>query len=174
MIELFSKILSLISDPTVVVILLCFALTLVLIWKLFGKQYEFVKDRLEMLSKENENLRTQIETFRQENERLGKSTAMISGFVRDLQSQPEKMQQLESLLRSMLSLLSQDAARMVQVQKDGFASLEGALKNLGPNREVVQLINGILEALQASQNQSARSLDELTKHATALLGEAQK
>ena len=193
MVELLSKIVGLVRDPVLVAVVLSFGLTVILIWKLFDKQYEFVQARLDMMQRENEELRKQIAVFRQENERLRQATQMISIVVEDLRAQPQKIErqlaeidtlgsqlakgmtardaqveQLKSFFDATLIAISNQNSQFTTIQS-GFERLELALQKLGPSRELVQLIRQTLQALRDNQHRSLASLDEIEGHAAAFL-----
>src|SRR5712664_4878476 len=103
MTELFLKLLDKIKDPVLVAILISFLLVVFILWRLFGKQHEFiqerveilrrenedlqrfVRDRVEILRQENDDLRKQIQIFRDENERLRTASSNLVVAVRQIQ-----------------------------------------------------------------------------------------
>jgi chromosome segregation ATPase len=197
MVELFSKFVSLFRDPVLIAVVVSFGLTLFVVWKLFDKQYEFVKARLDMLLKENEDLRKQIELFRQENDRLRQSTKMISIVVEDLRTQPQKIekqlagidtlhsqlvrgltaseaqaQQLRSFLSDLLNEVSSQNVAAAHIQKEAFYRLEAAISNLAPQRELIDLIRHMFSALRDNQIHSMKTLEEIERQAAALMGKA--
>ena len=58
--------LTVIRDPILIAVVLFCALIIWLLWKLFGKQHEFLKERIDELRKESESLRKQRDECREE------------------------------------------------------------------------------------------------------------
>ncbi len=194
MLDLFTKLLTYVRDPNIILIAISFVLILLVVWKLFEKQHAFLMERVDTLVQSNEDLRKQINMLRDENERLRQSTTIISTVARALQSQPQEMeeqiaevkrlteqlaigapgrpeqlQQLQVLLRDMFERLASLTAEVALVQRTGFARIQEELQRSGPSQDVVRLIHDMSQALLYSQRESSASLDEVAKRAAALL-----
>src|SRR5580765_8602869 len=98
MIELLKRLLDIIANPVLVAVIVSFVMTVLILWRLFEKQHDFIKERVELLRQENEDLRRQIQIFKEENERLRNASSMIVTAVDELRAQPLLSQkQLEEL-----------------------------------------------------------------------------
>ena len=86
--KLLLKLLDFVSDPTVVLIVVLFTITIAVIWKLFSKQHEFIRERLDLLQKENEELRQQIQIFKEENAKFREASARALEITKELSEQP--------------------------------------------------------------------------------------
>ncbi len=51
--KLLGKLFEVISDPVLIVVIIGFALTIAILWRIFGKQHDFIKERIELLRQES-------------------------------------------------------------------------------------------------------------------------
>jgi hypothetical protein len=106
MTDLLGKLLDKITDPTLVVLIISFALAIFIVWRFFEKQHafvreqvdilkqvneesqKFIRERVDMLRQENDDLRKQIQIFRDENDRIRKASSTLIKAVEQIQAQP--------------------------------------------------------------------------------------
>jgi hypothetical protein len=160
MTDLLGKLLDKIADPVLVTVIISSVLVVFLLWRFFGKHYEFVRgqvdilkqvneesqkfirERVDMLRQENEDLRKQIQIFRDENERLRKASSMLAEAVEQIRAQPLLTeQQLEEL-----HVISERAK-------------QAAENNVPATREVLESSLRLIEAVREMENISGMSLN---------------
>jgi len=196
MADLIGKLLSIISDPVVITVIVSFGITITVLWKLFEKQHEFIRERVELLRQENEDLRRQIQIFREENERLRKASAMLVNAIEDLRAQPLLTQkQLDELrtisetakqaadqslpaTRALIdrsSLLVDEIRHIVKInehslmiQKDGFNQLAAALERRASNQEIIKILGDLIEIVGHSQQKLGDGIMQLEERARKL------
>ena len=120
--KLLEKLLGVINDPVLITVIVGFALTITILWRIFGKQHEFIKERIELLRQENNDLRNQLKEFKEENDRLRQTTTEMSGILADLQKQPL----LSKETTKSLSLVAEKANYLVEFNQDITESIQKA------------------------------------------------
>jgi type II secretory pathway pseudopilin PulG len=149
MTELLKRILDAIGNPVLVAVIASFALTVLILWRLFEKQrelfktqHEFIRERMDLYRLENEELRRQILTFRNENERLRSTSSMIVNAVDELRAQPLLGQkQLEEL-----QTISEAAKKAVE-------------ESLPATKEVIENSSRMIEAVQQIARTNEQALN---------------
>ena len=149
MIELLGRILDAIGNPVLVAVIASFALTVLILWRLFDKQRElfktqneFIRERMDLYKQENEELRRQLLTFRSENERLRNASSMIVGAVDELRAQP---------------LLSQK--QLDELQKISEAAKKAVEQSLPATKEVIANSSRMIEAVQRIARTNEQALE---------------
>src|SRR5215217_6705573 len=114
---ILQRLLDAIGDPVVVIVVLVSLATVWMVWRLFGKQHEFIRERIDLLRQENDDLRRQMDEFRKENQefknentRLKELSSHLSKLLDELRAQPL----LKEEIASDLSKLSQAADRLLR------------------------------------------------------------
>lgn len=189
MADLIGKLLNIISDPVVVTVVVSFGITITVLWKLFEKQHDFIRERVELLRQENEDLRRQVQIFREENDRLRKVSTMLVNAVEDLRAQPMLTQKQLDELRAISETAKQAAAQNIpatralidksslvvdeirhiveinqhslMIQKDGFNQLAAALEQRGSNQEILKILSDLIEIVGHSQQKLSDSIMQL-------------
>jgi hypothetical protein len=156
MTELLGRIFDGIGNPVLIAVIASFALTALILWKLFDKQRElfdkqrelfqdqteFIRERMDLYKQENEELRRQLVTFRSENERLRNTSSMIVDAVDELRAQP---------------LLSQKQLDQLQViSETAKIAIE---QSLPATRKVIENSSRMIEAVQQIANNNEQALE---------------
>lgn len=180
--ELISRLLNIISDPVIVIVIISFGITITVLWKLFEKQHEFIRERVELLRQENEDLRRQILIFRDENERLKKVGTMLTSAIDDLRAQPLLTQkQLDEVNRvsetairaaeqsiPITNMLAQVSENIFIAQRDGFTQLAEALERKAPYFEVVNIVQELIRIVGRNQESLTENIRQLEARAHRL------
>jgi len=149
MTDLLGRIFDAIGNPVLIAVIASFALTVLILWKLFDKQRElfqtqteFIRERMDLYKQENEELRRQILTFRSENERLRKASSMIVDAVDELRAQP---------------LLSQKQLDELQIISS--AAKMAVERSLPATKEVIENSSRMIEAVQLIARANEQALE---------------
>jgi len=194
---LIERLLNAISNPVIVTIIISFILTLIVLWKLFEKQHDFIKERVELLRQENEDLRKQIQIFREENERLRNASSIIVRAVDQLQSQPilgqKQLEELHGISESIKKAVEQnlpasraliesaqsitDELRKIAElnelsignQSDMIHGLQYAIEKRASDADILLIVQQLINVVGQSQQQLGGSISKLEQQAQALL-----
>jgi hypothetical protein len=149
MTDLLGRIFDAIGNPVLIAVIASFALTVLILWKLFDKQRElfqtqteFIRERMDLYKQENEELRRQILTFRSENERLRQASSMIVDAVDELRAQP---------------LLSQK--QLDELQTISSAAKMAVERSLPATKEVIANSSRMIEAVQLIARANEQALE---------------
>lgn len=149
MTELLKTIFDAIGNPVLVAIIASFALTVLILWRLFEKQrelfktqHEFIRERIDLYKQENDELRRQIQSFRNENERLRSASSMIVEAVDELRAQP---------------LLGQK--QLDELQAISEAAKKAVEQSLPATKEVIENSSRMIEAVQQIAITNERALN---------------
>lgn len=196
--KLLEKLLEVISDPVLIVVITGFALTIAILWRIFGKQHEFIKERIELLRQENGDLRNQLKEFKEENDRLRHTAAEMSAILADLQKQPllsekttaslsqvaEKanyliefnQQTTKSIQRAFVEL--QDGFnKMEYISADSAAMIQKGIKEIEyvvskkerTNEEISIVLNQLIEFIEETEGSKRKQLAHIKDSARQLL-----
>jgi ABC-type transporter Mla subunit MlaD len=174
-------------------------LTLVVLWKLFEKQHDFIKERVELLRQENEDLRKQIQIFREENERLRNTSSMIVRAVDQLQSQPilgqKQLEELYGVSEAIKKAVEQNlpASRAliestqsvthelrkiaelnelsIVNQSQMIDNLQRAIKRRASDEDILMIVQQLIRIVGQSQRQLGESVSNLEQQTEALLSQ---
>ncbi|HJP95835.1 MAG TPA: hypothetical protein VJ843_00530 [Candidatus Saccharimonadales bacterium] len=189
MAELLKKLLETASNPVIVIIILLFALTITVLWRLFEKQHDFIRERvellfqkqhdfirerLEILKTENEHLQRQVKSFREDNEKLHlqmqvfreennqlrKASSAIVRAVEDLQKQPLLYQQHIDEINTLTREVAESLQRNASIQLEAFYSLREDLKRAVRERASEEDIVSIIQELVSIVGYSQRESSE--------------
>lgn len=214
MTDLLGKLLDKIADPVLVAVIISSVLVIFVLWRFFGKHYDFVegqvdilkkvneesqkfiRERVDMLRQENEDLRKQIQIFRDENERLRKASSMLAEAVEQIRAQPLlSKQQVEELhviseraekaaeanlpatrevIESSLRLIQ--AVRQIEnlnemslsIQEQGFSRLERAITERSSDRDVIEIVQQLIHLIGESQHTLGGRIMQLEDQARKL------
>jgi hypothetical protein len=180
--ELISRLLNIISDPVVVIVIVSFGITITVLWKLFEKQHEFIRERVELLRQENEDLRHQILIFRDENERLKKVTMMLTSTIDDLRAQPlltqNQLDEIRKVSETAIRAAEQSIPitnKLVQLnenlfitQREGFNQLAYALERKAPYLEIVDIVQELIRIVGKNQQNLSENIRQLEERAHRL------
>ena len=134
---LIKKMLESISDPVLIVVIIGFSITIVMLWRIFEKQHDFFKERVDLLRQENEDLRIQLKEFKEENERLINTSRKMSSILHELQKQPL----LSKETTESLSLVAQKADELFIFNQEINATIQKASKELQSNLKSIEHIS---------------------------------
>ena len=134
---LINKMLESISDPVLIVVIIGFSITIVMLWRIFEKQHDFFKERVDLLRQENEDLRIQLKEFKEENERLINTSRKMSSILHELQKQPL----LSKETTESLSLVAQKADELFIFNQEINATIQKASKELQSNLKSIEHIS---------------------------------
>lgn len=145
MTELLKRIFDAIGNPVLVAIIASFALTVLILWRLFEKQrelfktqHEFIRERIDLYKQENEELRRQIQAFRNENERLRSASSMIVDAVDELRAQPllgqKQLNELQAISEAATKAVEQSLPATKEVIDNSSRMIE-AVRNIAITNE---------------------------------------
>jgi regulator of replication initiation timing len=196
--KFIEKIFEIVGDPTIIVIISAFIITIIILWRFFNKQHQFIKERLDLMRQENEDLRKQLSSFKEENEKLRIVTNSLNTFSNTLQKQPllseettislkilsEKTKSViefnEDLKHSIFSVIgvvrSEIQSQIYSSEKsskyiyDGIKELENIIsKKERTNEEISIVINKLVDYINTSASEKNEQLKNLKEMAQRLL-----
>ena len=195
---LIEKLVSVISDPLLITIILGFALTIGALWKVFGKQNDFIKERVDLLKEENRGLRARVSEFKEENDRLRQIVSEMSKILSGLQEQPllsrrttdsltivaEKTDRIVSFNEDMLELLKiassemQDGIRIMNkfsidyrmCFQEGVKAIISILRQKErTNDEIVLVLNDLIQFVEEGEDAKIEHLERIRNSASQLI-----
>ncbi|MBI4469735.1 MAG: hypothetical protein HY650_10485 [Acidobacteria bacterium] len=179
---LLEKLLEVIGDPVIIAVVLAFGITIGVLWRLFTKQHEFIRERVELLRQENQDLRKQVEQLRTENERLKNLSSQIQAVVVTLREQSSisenALERIVSVERRLLPELRSSLADVAERSERSDHQLVSVLaelkevfvKQMVGRREVAQLAM-LVESVADTSQDSSRRLAEIAQRARRIIDE---
>jgi hypothetical protein len=196
--KLFEKIFSIIGDPTIIAIISAFAITIIILWRIFDKQHQFIKERLDLMRQENADLRKQLSSFKEENEKLKNVTNSLKIFSNTLQKQPllseettislkilsdktknimecndDLKQSIYSAINSMQSgieSMNYSSEKSSKYILEGIRELEHVVvKKERTNEEISIVVNKLVDYIAISESEKKERLTNLKEMAQKLL-----
>jgi len=177
------KLLTVVGDPVIIAIILAFGITIGVLWRLFTKQHEFIRERLDLLRQENQDLRQHIEALRTENERLKSLSGQIQAVVVTLREQSSvsenALQRIVAVERDILPELSasltkasESSGRSADQVSSALSELREVLVGRSAGRQAVAELAKLVESLADTSHDSSRRLAEVAHQARRIIDEA--
>jgi hypothetical protein len=180
---LLKKLLEIVSDPIIIAIILAFGITIGILWRLFAKQHEFIRERVDLLRQENQDLRRHIEELRTENERLKSLSGQIQAVVVTLREQSSMsenaLERIVAVERKLLPELSSSLATVSESSQASAHHITSALMELKQvltrqfvgRQEIVELAK-LMESLADTSRDSSRHLEYVAQRARQIIDRA--
>jgi len=195
---LLEKLIEFINDPVLITVIVGFVLTIIILWRIFGKQHEFIKERIELLRQENNDLRIQLKEFKEENGRLRQTTKDMTHILVDLQKQPllssettkslslvaekanyfvgfnreitESIQNASKLLQNGFSSMEKTNLESAHRIQDGIMQIEYVIsKKERTNKEISNVLYQLVEFIEENEKSKREQLAQLKENAHQLL-----
>jgi hypothetical protein len=187
MTELLGRILDAIGNPVLVAVIASFALTVLILWRLFDKQRElfktqneFIRERMDLYKQENEELRRQILTFRSENERLRNTSSMIVDAVDELRAQPllsqKQLDELQTISEAAKKAVEQSLPATKEVIVNSSRMIEAVQQIARTNEQALEIQIGGFNNLQRAirDRSSDKEIAAIVQELIHLVGESQR
>lgn len=177
---LLEKLFSVVSDPVVIAVIIAFGITIGVLWRLFTKQHDFIRERLELLRQENQDLRTHIDELRTENERLKSLSGQIQAIVVTLREQSsmseEVLGQIVAVERKVLPELTSSLTTVSETSQRSAYEISSALKEVSKviprllaGRKEVEELAKLVESIAHASQDSSRRLEEVAHRARQII-----
>lgn len=187
MTDLLGRIFDAIGNPVLVAVIASFALTVLILWRLFDKQRElfqtqteFIRERMDLYKQENEELRRQILTFRSENERLRNSSSMIVNAVEELRAQPllsqKQLDELQAISEAAQKAVEQSLPATKQVIENSSRMIEAVQRIAMTNAQALEIqMEGFTNLQLAIKERAAdKEIAAIVKELIHLVGQSQE
>lgn len=184
MLELLEQLVSFVKNPAVAASLLSGLAVIATVRWFYEKQHQFIRERLDLLDKENaeirrrnDELRDAAEAAKEENKRLRQVAADLGQVVEQLRQEPlltrqhlealrEATKAVQDLPSSALRIVERSSAlsaELVGVQTEGFYRLEMAIRENSGSRELRDVLErtlGLIARTHATTGEEAEALKE--------------
>jgi hypothetical protein len=166
---------------------LSFALTVLILWRLYDKQRElfqtqteFIRERMDLYKQENEELRRQILAFRDENERLRNASSMIVDAVDDLRAQlllsQKHLDELQTISEAAKMAVEQSLPATKKVIENSSRMIEAVQRIARANEQALEIQIGGFNNLQRAIRERAadKEIAAIVQELIHLVGESQR